>query len=110
MSDKEITPFISTHNLPFEVADWPHDPALKKFKVGTCEGICGSRDGCYDIIEIKNHSPGNGHLEDVFEWFENNCKSEGKDLIIHHVMNKRFESYLKTKRGFTGQSTLRKTF
>jgi len=88
------------HNLPFESCDWPRDPNIKMFRVGTCEGQWFSTDMAYCIISVKNDKPGNGHLEDVFEWFESSCKRDGKALMILEFFNPQFKEHCITKRGF----------
>lgn len=99
----------TTHNLQFEVAPWI-DPKWQRFRVGTCGGLWRDTGHSYDILAIDNNEPGNGHLEDVFEWFESSCKRDGKSLRILECMNKRFELHLKMYRGFTGQYNLEKQF
>ena len=93
------TPFESTHNLPFEVADWI-TPSFKRFRIGTCEGLWRSTASSYDILAIDNNVPGNGYLHDVFDWFEYSCKRDKKDFRILEVWNTGFEKHLIEKRGF----------
>lgn len=90
----------STHNLLFEVTDWYLDPHIKLFRVGTCEGQWFSSTMAYHILSIKNNSPGNGHLNDVFEWFENSCKRDKLPLMIMDFFNPQFKLHCITKRGF----------
>lgn len=59
-----------------------------EFKVGTCIGIFLVTDKTYDIVAIENENPGNGHFEDVLQWFEHSCHRDKKNL---------------TKRGFKWQ-------
>lgn len=99
----------TTHKLPFEVAPWINADFLR-FRIGTCGGLWRSTQASYDILAINNGSPGNGHLEDVFEWFESSCKRDGKVLRVLECMNKRFEMHLKMHRGFTGEYNLEKQF
>lgn len=89
------------YNLIFEVAPWPRNKAIMLFRVGTCEGQWLSTNEAYCIMSIVNNSPGNGHLEDVFQWFESSCKRDGKALIVLELMNERFKKHLLTKRGFS---------
>jgi hypothetical protein len=91
-------PFKATHSLPFEVANHPIHGAL--FRIGTCEGIWGSTEDCYYILSIVNKDPGNGHLNDVFEWFENSCRRDNKNLIMLECINSDFAVHLVMKRGF----------
>lgn len=90
----------TTHNLDFEACAWPRDPSIMLFKIGTCNGQWYSTDLSYTILSILNDNPGNGHLNDVFEWFEYSCKRDGKFLIIEELMNDRFREHLILKRGF----------
>src|SRR5688572_27363722 len=88
------------HNLDFLVADWPRNKAIKLFKVGTMEGQWFSTEDVYVILSFMNNEPGNGHLDDVFEWFEFSCKRDKKPLMILELMNDRFKKHLIEKRGF----------
>lgn len=92
--------FKTTHNLEFEAAPWREHPLIILFRVGTCHGQWFSTDDAYCIISIMNETPGNGHLEDVFEWFVNSCKRDKKALIVMELMNNRFKEHLIKKRGF----------
>lgn len=104
------------HNLPFEAAPW--EPSFTNFfpqlvanimrikqpivafRVGTCEGIYTVRNGAYQIIAVQNSNPGNGHFDDVLQWFENSCKRDKKDLMFIEIMNPDFGRHLCLKRGF----------
>jgi len=90
----------TTHNLQFEVARWPIGD-IKMFRVGTVEGIWDCDDKEYRIIAITNKEPGNGHLNDTFQWFEESCKRDNRSLRICELWNKRFKNHLIKKRGFT---------
>lgn len=100
--------FKSTHNLDFEVAEWEYnilkdDADWCRFRIGTCEGVWCSRDSSYDILSIHNNDKGNGHLKDVFEWFEQSCIRDGKDFRILEVWNIMFKQHLLNKQGFITQ-------
>lgn len=106
----------TTHNLPFEAAPW--EPSMAKFfpdlvrsvmhinssivafRVGTCDGIYTAENGFYQIIAIKNDNPGNGHFEDVLQWFEASCIRDKKGLMFMEIMNEDFGKHLERKRGF----------
>lgn len=90
----------TTHRLDFESAPWPRNESIQMFKVGTCHGQWYSTQFAYHILSIINDEPGNGHLNDVFEWFENSCRRDGKVLIVEEIMNGRFGRHLCEKRGF----------
>ena len=98
---------ITTHNLNFEVTPFriqiKGEPTNMCFRVGTCHGMYCCTEKTYDIIAIENDQKGNGHLQDVFEWFENSCKRDKKDLRIMEFMNQDFKKHLIEKRGFTPQ-------
>jgi hypothetical protein len=91
--------FKSTNNLLFETAPF-YTPDVTRFIVGTCSGIYSCEGSKYVIIGIANRQPGNGHLQDVFDWFENSCKRDKKDLMVAELMNERFKKHLIEKRGF----------
>lgn len=91
--------FKSTHSIAFEVA--PHFmPDFLYFRVGTIDGIYCWSEKSYMILAITNEKKGNGHLQDVFDWFENSCKRDKKNLMVLEVWNKRFKKHLIKKRGF----------
>lgn len=98
--------FKSEHGLPFEIADWnplPGFPATKefmRFRVGSCDGLWRSTKESYDILAITNDNKGNGHFNDVLQWFEQSCRRDKKVLRILEVWNKRFKRHLITKRSF----------
>jgi hypothetical protein len=89
--------FSSTHKLDFLAA--PHRVGMA-FKVGTCHGLFSAEWDSYIIIAIYNDEAGNGHLDDVFEWFENSCQRDKKNLIVAAIMNEKFFTHLITKRNF----------
>lgn len=94
------------HNLDFEAAPWeplPGFPAAEnftRFRIGTCEGLWASTKTSYDILAVTNEVPGNGHWDDVLQWFEFSCKRDKKNFRILEVWNKRLKKHLTTKRGF----------
>lgn len=90
----------TTHNLPFLSAPWWRDPAWQVFNIGTCNGQWRATPEAYEILTIVNDAPGNGHLDDVFEWFENSCKRDSKALRVREVWNGYFLKHLIQKRGF----------
>ena len=98
--------FKSSHDLIFEVAPWVplvDFPAAKefiRFRVGTCFGIWRSTEDSYDILGITNETPGNGHFEDVLEWFKRSCRRDKKHFRILEVWNKKLKRHLVSKRGF----------
>lgn len=91
----------TTHGLEFEACPWPRNPAIQLFRIGTCEGQWLSTDLAYCIMSVSNSNPGNGHLIDVFEWFESSCKRDKKALMILEFFNDRFKKHCVEKRGFT---------
>lgn len=104
---------ITTHKLDFEVAPWDFvftsDPTMKKFRVGTCHGLFGYDKTYYFILAIGNDQPGNGHFEDVLEWFYFSCKRDKKHLKIMQIMEERFYKHLIKKRGFVNSGTKTKS-
>ena len=109
---KLFQPFVSSHKLDFEVADWHGCDDIKLYRIGTCEGQYTWAPGYYAIVSVINKKPGNGHLDDVFEWFENSCRRDKKALMVLELMNPRFYQHLVEKRGFVpaGGDNLIKTF
>lgn len=89
---------ITEHNLQFESAEHPKYGQL--YRCGTCEGQWGNNRDSYYILSIINNSPGNGHLNDLFQWFEFSCKRDNKNLLVLHCFNKKFHNHLITKRNF----------
>jgi hypothetical protein len=100
------TPEVQTiHKLSFELAGWPHGTPVHAatylaFRVGTCRGLYTATREEYQIIAIENDRSGNGHLDDVFEWFENSCKRDHKHLRVCAIWNLKFKKHLLKKRGF----------
>lgn len=103
------------HRLDFMAGDPDRDEWIP-YKVGTVEGRFRHVEDAVEILTIFNSEPGNGHLEDVFEWFEYAAKASGKKLRLLEVCNERFEQHLIGKRDFVpvngklGQFGLEKTF
>jgi N-acetylglutamate synthase-like GNAT family acetyltransferase len=93
------------HALDFMAMPWyndlvPNNDGIMVFEVGTCHGqYLVSKEGL-EIISITNDMPGNGHLEDVFEWFEFAAKQQGIDLYIRAFLNPQFKIHCIEKRGF----------
>ena len=77
-------------------------PEIKweEFRVGTCVGQFRVTPEAYEILSIINSAPGNGHLEDLFEWFEYGCRRSRLPLRILRFTNQRFKKHLIDKRGF----------
>jgi len=95
---------ITKHKLDFEAAPWKCmgsiDENFVKFRIGTCEGLWTTTERTFDILAVTNDEPGNGHFDDVLQWFEYACKRDQKDFRILEVWNKAFKKHLLTKRGF----------
>ena len=95
--------FVSTHKLEFEVAPFKYNlsnPPFMRFRIGQCSGIYRSNDGNYEILGVHNNTPGNGHFEDVLDWFYMSCKRDKQNLVILELINNRFKKHLIDKRGF----------
>jgi hypothetical protein len=95
---------LTTHRLDFEACPWESmggvDDNYVKFRIGTCEGLWSATETTFDILAITNSQPGNGHFEDVLQWFEHACKRDKKNLRILEVWNKELKMHLIKKRGF----------
>jgi len=89
------------HNLDFLAAPWHRDKRVMAFKVGTCHGQYAFIEGKLSLISVINEVPGNGHLDDVFEWFEYAARVQGVDLVITEFFNDRFKEHCLKKRGFS---------
>lgn len=95
----------TTHGLTFEVSD--HFKVLGMddgygwmgFRIGTCEGLWTQKVGAYRILAIQNKEPHNGHLEDVFEYFEHACRRDKMPMVVHEVNNPALARIL-LRRGF----------
>jgi hypothetical protein len=100
------------HNLDFEACPWPRDPSITLFKVGTCHGQYMVNDIGLHLISVINDDPGNGHLEDVFEWFEYSAKTNKLNLFIREFFNDRFKKHCIEKRGYAelGSDNVFKSF
>lgn len=98
---------ISTHNLDFEAAPW--DDEYSRFRIGTCEGLYGydrapgGKAVSLDILAVQNRKQGNGHFEDVLQWFEFSAKNNKLPLRIIELTNPRLFVHLIEKRGFVPQ-------
>lgn len=96
--------FKSQHDLLFEIGRWDspfNDEKFIRFRVGTCHGLWKADPDNYIILAVNNETPGNGHFEDVLEWFYKSCIRDKKGLRFLDCMNTRFKYHLITKRGFS---------
>lgn len=111
VKDTELNSIQTEHNLDFEVAKWI-TPDFMCFRIGTCEGLWAGNDKYYDILAVTNKQPGNGHFNDVLQWFEHSCKRDKKAFRILELWNKDLKKHLLTKRGFSklGKDNLIKYF
>lgn len=93
----------TTHHLDFLSKPDPINALTgddwQRFKIGTCHGQWRATKSAYEILSVINDKPGNGHLNDVFEWFEHSCRRDQKALIVREIWNKGFYAHLK-KCGF----------
>jgi len=101
--------FKSKHNLlfesrPWKSSGWPLPGEFFQFRVGTIHGLWQSTEHSYDILAIDNDQPGNGHFEDVMQYFVRSCQRDHKDLRFLEVMNDRFKKHLINVRGFKKES------
>jgi hypothetical protein len=106
--------FKTTHNLDFKTSPYASKIAQKpmqRFQIGTCLGLFGVTHEGYEIHAVNNTELGNGHFEDVLEWFEYACKRDSGSLIFTNVPD-RFKKHLIEKRGFveTTRNDVEKTF
>lgn len=96
--------FKSYHNLEFESRAWVRDPKIQEFRIGTCHGqwfpFHWPLHSAYVILSVINEYPGNGHFEDVLQWFEQSAKRDKYALEIWEIHNWRLFDHLIRKRGF----------
>lgn len=88
------------HNLDFGACQWPRDPKIMLFKIGTCNGQYYNTALTWNVISVINDQPGNGHLEDFFQWFEFACKKDSKFFVIEEFFNENFKRHCIEKRDF----------
>lgn len=91
------------HKLDFEARPWKGGlvDGVVQYRIGTCTGLYEYNDEGISIIVIDNDKPGNGHLDDVFEWFEYAAREKKKRLWIRQFFNSLFQDHCIKKRGFT---------
>lgn len=100
----DLEKFSTIHKLDFYSR--PYDSpindshAWQQFQIGTCEGLWGCSDTAYVILALDNTERNNGHLIDVFQWFEHACRRDNMDLKILEILNQGFKRHLIKKRGF----------
>lgn len=95
--------FQTTHKLDFLTKHWDSPFNLdgwQEFCIGTVKGQWMATETTYEVLSMFNHDPGNGHLDDVFQWFENSCKRDNRDLVVSEIINDDFAKHLVNKRGF----------
>jgi hypothetical protein len=96
--------FHSTNNLDFYAGEYNGiDPEMDKyeqFRIGTCTGLWNCTNNNYDILSVINDKPGNGHLQDVFDWFENSCQRDNYNLRLLEVSLPWLREMLIYKYGF----------
>jgi hypothetical protein len=104
--------FRSSHSLIFEQCGFEYDPTFFRFRIGTCTGLWTVEGKAYIIIAVTNSVPGNGHFEDVLEWFENSCRRDRYSLRMAEFFNPRLKQHMIEKRGFHpyGKNDVQKDF
>jgi len=97
--------FASTNKLDFLSGPAPRRAqrmdGWKGFQIGTCHGLWRSTKKSYQILVVANREMGNGHFQDVIDWFENSCQRDGRSLMFLEIFNDDFSKHLVDKRGFT---------
>lgn len=105
--------FQSSHKLDFRTSPWKNPlsvgPLWNEFFIGTCRGQWRESKESYEILSLLNTTPGNGHFDDVLEWFSHLAKGKGKDLLIRQCWNAELKRHLVNKRGFAslGENVIR---
>lgn len=100
--------FKSSHKLKFFTA--PHivggaPSGMEKFEIGTVHGLWVQSRMSIDIFACINDEPGNGHMDDVFEWFFEIAKEGALAVRIVNVSAVKFRNDLIEKWGFTPTDT-----
>ena len=93
----------SSHDLIYEQSeptDFENGVKSAGFKVGTCHGLVLFRQDSIDLLAVINNEPGNGHFDDVMEWFHYACKVQKKNFRVVELFNQRLKWHLINKRGF----------
>jgi hypothetical protein len=96
--------FETKHKLEFLSAHWDrlvNTEGWQIFKVGTCHGQWRATKDNYEILSVINNEPGNGHFDDVLQWFYESCKRDKKNLKILELWNADLMKHLIDKREFT---------
>lgn len=89
--------FKSSHKLKFRTA--PHVIAgaptgMEKFEIGTVHGLWVQSKMSIDIFACINDEPGNGHMDDVFEWFFEIARTGALAVRIVNVSSVTFRNQL----------------
>lgn len=92
--------FKSPHKLKFKTA--PHliggaPTGMEKFIVGTCHGLWVQHNLSVDMWAVINEKPGNGHMDDVIEWFFQIAKAGNVPIRVMDISNKTFYDELVEK-------------
>lgn len=95
--------FKSEHKLKFLTA--PHliagaPTGLEKFEVGTCHGLWRQDKASIEVWAVINGSPGNGHMDDVMQWFLELARLQNVILAVMDISNLAFKNQLILKWGF----------
>lgn len=99
--------FTSTHKLEYlqgEETEMEPGRTMAGYKVGTCHGLVCFTKTAIEILAVENEEPGNGHFDDVLEWFEYAAKEQGVQLRVIELLNQRLKWHLIDKRGFIADS------
>lgn len=89
--------FRSTHGLKFKTM--PHIIAgaftgAERFEIGTVHGIWNVSTFSVDVFACINDEPGNGHMDDVFEWFFSIATERGLPVRVTNVSSEDFRQQL----------------
>jgi len=100
--------FVSAHALRFFSRKWDNPlfdieedvEHWDEYNVGTCIGQWRVTDKAVEILSFLNTERGNGHFEDVMQWFEFIAKAAQRPIVIYEVWNEQLRRHLTEKRGF----------
>lgn len=98
-----LLPPLNEHMLSISWFRWEKSVGHEK----VYKFICGTVDGIFTVerdrivmIGIGNMDPGNGHVVDVFQWFDRAAKELKKDFWVVEIINAGFHRCLVERHGF----------
>lgn len=100
--------FKTEHELEYlqgEETEIEPGRTMAGYRVGTCHGLVCFTDDAIEILAVANEEPGNGHFNDVLQWFEYAAVDQGKILRVIELWNQPLKRHLIGKRAFIEQDS-----